>query len=516
MAKFNPDAPALQGQSTSTTIDYVYNPLYRLTEASYSTGDYYRYTYDSVGNRLTQQSYLSNDTYIYDNANRLTTVNGITHTWDANGNLLNDGTNTYTYDAANRLTSLTGTSGTSTFSYNGLGDRLTQNGVQYTLDLNAGLTQVLADGTNTYLYGLARLAERGGGTNEYHLGDALGSVRQLTNTSGEVTLTRRYDPYGKASQSGGSSQTEYGFTGEAADASGLIYLRARYYAPTDGRFLSRDTWEGDVNHPLSMNRWLYVEGNPVNYRDPFGLWSIAPGFDLSNGGLYGQGQLTVPTSILCTTTCYTERGSTESVPIFVPRKRNGILYNDIILQLPRCDAWELAIPTNTNDWEVIFTKSGKSQAFSQGLFTTLAVGVGTGGGYESGMVPVGIEVIPSYGFDVSSTVAYQLFRAQNSMERERLNLVELWNKSNADLYEARVGGVIFLVQGFQGAQAFNSRGYVIIVQEHKRVKRFYRAIIETTAAYQNVRSGKIIITSMFASFENGRWKEYGFNWASSP
>jgi RHS repeat-associated protein len=110
-----------------------------------------------------------------------------------------------------------------------LGDRLTQNGVQYTLDLNTGLTQVLRDGTNTYLYGLGCLAERADGVNEFYLGDALGSVRQLTNPYGEVVLTKSYDPYGNNLQSLGTGQTVYGFTGETTDANGLIYLRARYY-----------------------------------------------------------------------------------------------------------------------------------------------------------------------------------------------------------------------------------------------------------------------------------------------
>jgi hypothetical protein len=63
------------------TIDYVYDPLYRLTEANYSTGDYYHYTYDSVGNRLTEESkvdgLLSTVDYIYDDANRLISVDGV-------------------------------------------------------------------------------------------------------------------------------------------------------------------------------------------------------------------------------------------------------------------------------------------------------------------------------------------------------------------------------------------------------------------------------------------------------
>ncbi|HNM36736.1 MAG TPA: RHS repeat-associated core domain-containing protein, partial [Anaerolineales bacterium] len=55
------------------------------------------------------------------------------------------------------------------------------------------------------------------------------------------------------------------------DSTQLIYLRSRYYNPADGRFQSRDTWSGDYNRPLSLNRWMYVEGNPVKYTDPSGF-----------------------------------------------------------------------------------------------------------------------------------------------------------------------------------------------------------------------------------------------------
>ena len=135
--------------------------------------------------------------------------------------------------------------------------------------MNTGLTQVLSNGTNTYLYGNGRISQQATQT-EYFLGDALGSVRQLTNPIGAVTLTQSYTPYGEVTQSTGTSQTSYGFTNEATDPNGLVYLRARYYAPTDGRFISRDTWNGDYNRPLSLNRWNYVEGNPVNLVDPTG------------------------------------------------------------------------------------------------------------------------------------------------------------------------------------------------------------------------------------------------------
>jgi RHS repeat-associated protein len=162
--------------------------------------------------------------------------------------------------------------------YNGLGDRLTQNGVNYTLDLNAGLTQVLTDGTNQYLYGVGRIAQVNTTTlitdivplRDYFLTDALGSVRQLTDSQGEITRVNAYEPYGVLAQSAGSAQTSYRFTGEFTDPSGMVYLRARFYMPTDGRFLTRDTWMGEYNRPLSLNRWNYTSSNPINYTDPTG------------------------------------------------------------------------------------------------------------------------------------------------------------------------------------------------------------------------------------------------------
>jgi RHS repeat-associated protein len=146
------------------------------------------------------------------------------------------------------------------------------------LRAGSGLTQVLNDGTNQYLYGIGRIAQVNTTTlvtdivplRDYFLTDALGSVRQLTDSQGEVTLANAYEPYGSVSQSAGSAQTSYGFTGEFTDPSGMVYLRARYYMPGDGRFITRDTWMGDTNRPLSLNRWMYVEGNPVNFTDPSG------------------------------------------------------------------------------------------------------------------------------------------------------------------------------------------------------------------------------------------------------
>lgn len=67
----------------------------------------------------------------------------------------------------------------------------------------------------------------------------------------------------------------YGYTGEQTDTTGLVFLRARYFAPTQGRFVQRDTWPGDYNRPQTLNGWNYTEGNPINYTDPTGYYSTS-------------------------------------------------------------------------------------------------------------------------------------------------------------------------------------------------------------------------------------------------
>jgi RHS repeat-associated protein len=99
----------------------------------------------------------------------------------------------------------------------------------------------------------------------------------MTDSSGVVSLVNAYQPYGESLSSAGEAETSYGFTGEWRDAGGLIHLRVRYYAPSQGRFLSRDAWEGDYVRPLSLNRWGYVEANPVTRTDPSGYITCFPG-----------------------------------------------------------------------------------------------------------------------------------------------------------------------------------------------------------------------------------------------
>ena len=102
-------------------------------------------------------------------------------------------------------------------------------------------------------------------------------MRQLANGS-TVSYARAYDPYGVVTSTLGSSQSAYGYTGEySGNYNQLLYLRARFYAPGMGRFLTRDTWNGDYQDPLTLNQWNYTSSNPINYTDPSGHLATACG-----------------------------------------------------------------------------------------------------------------------------------------------------------------------------------------------------------------------------------------------
>jgi len=89
--------------SQVTTITYTYDPLFRLTEASYNNGRSFSYEHDAVGNRLSETACLPppagclETEYTYDEANRMTAAGVIPYDWDNNGNLTDDGVHSYAY-----------------------------------------------------------------------------------------------------------------------------------------------------------------------------------------------------------------------------------------------------------------------------------------------------------------------------------------------------------------------------------------------------------------------------------
>ncbi len=118
----------------------------------------------------------------------------------------------------------------------------------------------------------------------YVLSDHLGSVRQLVGSDSQVDLAQSFDPFGVPFETFGSGESDFGYTGEWWDAEAeLLYLRARYYDPVGGRFVSKDPWQGDMSRPQSLNAWSYVQGNPLNFTDPSGRIFCPYGVDPETG-----------------------------------------------------------------------------------------------------------------------------------------------------------------------------------------------------------------------------------------
>jgi RHS repeat-associated protein len=110
--------------------------------------------------------------------------------------------------------------------------------------------------------------EQATGSSFYHK-DGLGSISDLTNTSGSAVKNYRYRSFGEIYSETGTLEQPFTFTGREYDPeSGLYYYRARYYDPRAGRFLTKDPigfLGGDVN------LYRYVGNNPVNFTDPRGM-----------------------------------------------------------------------------------------------------------------------------------------------------------------------------------------------------------------------------------------------------
>jgi RHS repeat-associated protein len=125
------------------------------------------------------------------------------------------------------------------------------------------------------LYGLDIIAQQQT-ERLYYVHDGLGTVRQLLDTTGQIETNYAYDPFGVPVVAGDASNP-YQSTGEAWDAEvELLYLRARYYQPETGRFITKDPWAGDVWRPSTLNRYSYARSSPVTRTDPAGLNGHGP------------------------------------------------------------------------------------------------------------------------------------------------------------------------------------------------------------------------------------------------
>lgn len=276
---------------TTTPYRYVYDELARLTEVrNNSTNALIEgYGYDPLGNRKTKTDGTTTLAYVYDAANQLKEIHQGSDTgallasldYDSNGNLTTKSegatTTSLTYDALNRLIQAAKTGQpVQTYLYDAEGRRIKKtvgsNPTQYLYngpDILAEYGASWSAATATYTHGPRMddpiLRATAGGTQYYHQ-DGLGSVVALSDGTGEITGTARYDAWGNPVAMTGAIP-QYGYTGREPDETGLIYYRGRYYDPAIGRFTQPDP----IGLQGGMNLYAYVNTNPVNYTDPWGL-----------------------------------------------------------------------------------------------------------------------------------------------------------------------------------------------------------------------------------------------------
>jgi RHS repeat-associated protein len=263
--------------STRSTT-FTYDAWSRLKQASNSQWTVTE-TYDRFGNRSAQSPPVMNSVLVDPNTNRLLS----SYAYDAAGNMTNDGSNTLVYDAENRAVSAANGGNSGTYTYDGKGLRVKKvSGGTTTVYIFAG-SKVIAEYQNgaavasparEYIYmGGQVAATLSGGATTYHHPDEL-STRVSTDSSGNTVRTFGHFPFGETWYETGTA-SKLKFTSYERDSeSGNDYAMARSYVNRLGRFSSPDPLGGTIGDPQSLNRYAYVQNDPVDLIDPLGLWCV--------------------------------------------------------------------------------------------------------------------------------------------------------------------------------------------------------------------------------------------------
>ena len=271
---------AVDGQDS----EYHYDASGQLTEEARG-GASVRYGYLPGGNRERRDAGGETTIYKYNAADQLVAAGDETLGYDARGNLVRQansaGGRSYVYDAANRLERvILPDSSEVRYGYAATGDRVSRQD-------KTGKTWFVSDGVNLiadldesfavkalYIHApgvdrpLALVTAHGA---EFYHTDRQGTVTSLTGDAGRVTATYTTDAFGTPLETTGSSVNRFLRAGREYDAdTGLYYVRARYYDPRLGRFLSADPDWGSWADPLGINQYAYVRNAPTRYTDPSG------------------------------------------------------------------------------------------------------------------------------------------------------------------------------------------------------------------------------------------------------
>jgi RHS repeat-associated protein len=234
-------------------------------------------TYDRYGNRLTQNLPVPSTVAVDVTTNHITTAG---FSYDAAGNMTNDSINALTYDGENRVINSTQSGATYNYSYDGNGLRVKKtpptgaatvyifSGSKVIAEYASGAAP--ASPTSEYIYsGNQLVATLAGSATTYHHADQL-STRVSTDSSGNAVRTFGHYPFGETWYETGTA-SKWKFTSYERDSESLNdYAMARTHVNRLARFSSPDPFAGDTGNPQSLNRYAYVESDPIDFFDPLG------------------------------------------------------------------------------------------------------------------------------------------------------------------------------------------------------------------------------------------------------
>lgn len=306
--------PAKDSDKINETKEYTYDALDRLIKTDITNNftkntNSITYGYDEADNRTSMTKDGATTNYSYNKINQLIGSIEIkdgketshkTYIYDSNGNQtkeidsVKNVTVENTYDVDNRLSTSITINGTNEVVnqenlYNGNGQRIQkkegnnvvnyfyQDGVVlYTTDKDGNKTSQNFVGTEGNAIGTTRYSTEGFKYYTYNK-DVQGSTTSVVGQDGTSPVAYDYDDFGVTKTIGDSIFfNEVCYTGGIYDVStGLYYLNARYYDPNNGRFITRDTYRGEVRNPSTLHLYTYCSNNPINYVDPSGHTLVA-------------------------------------------------------------------------------------------------------------------------------------------------------------------------------------------------------------------------------------------------
>lgn len=259
---------------TTEQTQSSYNVGDQLTEAVFSINGVTQHTtlyqYDANGSLVQESRPGETTTNVYNLQNRQ--VRSTVVQAGPGGTVTQQADHTYDADGIRTSQTVvrTDSSGTTTTTTKYVLDKLSPYGHPRVIEERNAAGNVLVG----YLHGSQPIAQYRAEGDRWYLSDRHSGVRHLANSSGIVTDGYLYDAFGNLLSSTGTSPNTLLYRGEHLDGpTGYYYLRARHFDPATGRFTQMDPWSGDAGRPITLNKYLYADGDPVRYSDPTGLMS---------------------------------------------------------------------------------------------------------------------------------------------------------------------------------------------------------------------------------------------------